>query len=332
MRALRILAAIVAFGLTIASAAANADTLRPGYLELTQRSSQHWQVTWKAPLLGGLASRAEPEIPAFCRIDAQSSRLQDASLVTTGVMTCDQPLMGADVGIAGMEASFTDALLRIAPLGSPVQVERLTADRAIVTVAAAPNRWQVAGTYLLLGIEHILAGYDHLLFVVALVLLLMRGLAVVKAATAFTVAHSITLAGTTLGFLGLAQAPVEALIALSIIFLAVEIAKQGPGRPRLTERAGWILAFLFGLLHGFGFAGALREIGVPDGDVAIALLTFNLGVETGQLLIIAVCLLTISACRKLAPNVLRPAVVTASYVIGTIAAFWFFERISGSVA
>jgi hydrogenase/urease accessory protein HupE len=194
-------------------------------------------------------------------------------------------------------------------------------------VAAVPDRWEVARTYLVLGIEHILTGYDHLLFVIALVLLLGRPWEVVRAATAFTVAHSITLAGTTLGLFGLAQAPVEALIALSIVFLAVEIVKQEEGAPRLSERIPWVVAFLFGLLHGFGFAGALREIGLPETDVPMALLTFNVGVELGQLVIIGGVLALIALVRRFAPPAQRPATIAATYAIGITASFWFLQRL-----
>lgn len=324
-----VLTLIISCLLALCGPAARADTLRPGYLELIQRDAGHWRVTWKAPLLGGLASRARPAFPDRCRHVVSSTWLQNASLISVGELACAGPLTGGQVGLAGMESSFTDALLRVAPLGGPVQVERLTPDRAMATVATVPGRWRVAGTYLALGVEHILAGYDHLLFVLALVLLLMRTGAVVKAVTAFTVAHSITLAGTTLGLFGLAQAPVEALIALSILFLAVEIVKQAPGQSRLSERASWLVAFLFGLLHGFGFAGALREIGLPEGDVPTALLTFNLGVEAGQLVIVAGTLGAMALLKRVRPALLRPVVVTSSYLIGTTAAFWFIERLIG---
>ena len=140
-------------------------------------------------------------------------------------------------------------------------------------------------------------------------------------------AHSITLAGTTLGLFGLPQAPVEATIALSIVFLAVEIVKARPGEPRLSERVPWVVAFLFGLLHGFGFAGALREIGLPETDVPMALLTFNLGVEAGQLLIIAVTAAVLAALERFAPKARRPAVMASTYLIGAVASFWFIERI-----
>ena len=311
------------------SGPARADELRPGYLELTQRDASHWDLIWKAPVLGGLATRSRPALPDFCKVTPGPVRLEGAALVTTAKLDCARSLDGTSIGLTGMESSFTDALLRVAPLGRPVQAERLTADRPMVTIKAVPDRWQVARTYALLGAQHILTGYDHLLFVVALVLLLMRGWLVVRAATAFTIAHSLTLAGTTLGFFGLAQAPVEALIALSIVFLAAEIAKQKDGNPRLSERIPWLVAFLFGLLHGFGFAGALREIGLPDGDVPVALLTFNLGVEAGQLVIIAVCLALIALLRRFAQPTLRPATVLTTYGIGTIASFWFIERLVG---
>lgn len=309
--------------------AVRADALQPGYLELTQRSDKDWSIVWKAPILGGLATRASPALPGFCHVTPRGSGLSNAALVTRADMACTKPLSGAQVGLAGIEASFTDALLRIAPLGQPVQTERLTRDRPLVEVATQPDRWQVARTYLVIGVEHILAGFDHLLFVIALVLLLQKGWTVIKAATAFTVAHSITLAGSSLGLFGLSQPPIEALIALSIIFLAVEITKQDGVTRRLTERIPWVVAFLFGLLHGFGFAGALREIGLPDGEVPMALLTFNLGVELGQLLIIALTLGLLASLRRFAQPAMRPVMMTATYLIGGIASFWLIERIIG---
>ncbi len=325
----RLVAVMIGCLLVMFSREAQADTLRPGYLELIEREDGHWRVTWKAPLAGGLASHARPVFPGHCRYNPTATRLEDANLIVAGDLACGRPLAGERVGLAGMQAGFTDALLRIAARAGPVQVERLTAERAVVTVATVPDRWQVAKAYVALGGEHILAGYDHLLFVVALVLLLGRIRPVVKAVTAFTVAHSVTLAGTTLGLFGLPQAPVEAMIALSILFLAVEIVKQVPGASRLSERASWIVAFLFGLLHGFGFAGALREIGLPEGEVPTALLTFNIGVETGQLIIVAATLSAMALLNWTKPALLRPMVVASSYLIGSTAAFWFIGRLVG---
>ena len=309
--------------------AARADELRPGYLALTQRDATHWEMIWKAPVLGGLATRAHPRLPAFCKASPPQARIDGAALVTLSEVTCSRPLAGAEVGLEGIEVGFTDALVRIAPLGAPAQAERLTQSRTSLTVATTPSRWEVARTYLVLGIEHILTGYDHLLFVVSLVLLLGELWVVVRAATAFTIAHSLTLAGTTLGFIGLAQAPVEALIALSIVFLAVEVVKLDPAHPRLSTRVPWAVAFGFGLIHGFGFAGALREIGLPEGEVPVALATFNVGVELGQLIIVGMTLAVLAALRRWAPGWRGRAVVVASYAIGTTASFWFLQRLIG---
>lgn len=325
----RLFVLLVALLAALGASALRADELRPGYLELTQQDAQHWRMLWKAPVLGGLATRAHPELPPFCTQSPPVARLEGAALVAESRLTCRRDLAGSRVGLAGMEATFTDALLRIAPLERPVQAERLTRDNPTVVVATVPDRWEVARSYFVIGVEHIVTGWDHLLFVIALVLLLGRLGPVVKAATAFTVAHSLTLAGTTLGLIGLAQAPVEALIALSIVFLAVEIVKQRDGDQRLSERAPWVVAFFFGLIHGFGFAGALREIGLPEGDVPMALLTFNLGVEAGQLMIIVAVLGAILLTRRFAPERLRPATLAATYAIGTVASFWFIERMVG---
>ena len=313
----------------VTSLPAAADELRPGYLELTQQDAAHWRMVWKAPVLGGLAARARPQVPAFCRQSVPTARLEGAAVVADSQLTCSRELAGSRVGLAGLDGAFTDALLRAAPLGRPVQAARLTPAQPFATIAAVPDRWAVARSYFVLGVEHILTGYDHLLFVVALVLLLGRLGVVVRAATAFTAAHSLTLAGTTLGVIGLAQAPVEALIALSIVFLAVEIVKQDPARPRLSERVPWVVAFGFGLIHGFGFAGALREIGLPEGDVPTALLTFNLGVEAGQLAIVAVTLSAVAALSKYAPAMLRRAKLGSSYAIGITASFWLIQRLVG---
>ena len=323
----RLIVLLLALLTALAALPARADELRPGYLEFTQQDAQTWKLVWKAPVLGGLATRTRPAFPDFCTQSPPQARVEGLVLVAESRLTCSKDLAGSQVGLSGMDAAFTDALLRIAPLNRPVQAARLTQDQAMVEVATVPDRWEVARSYFVLGVEHILEGYDHLLFVIALVLLIGRTGAVIKAASAFTVAHSITLIGSTLGIVGLAQAPVEALVALSIIFLAVEIVKRDPARPSLTERLPWLVAFLFGLIHGFGFAGALREIGLPESDVPTALLTFNLGVEAGQLVIIAAVMVLIALTRRFAPQALHPATLTATYLIGTISSFWFLERI-----
>jgi hydrogenase/urease accessory protein HupE len=321
---LRLIALVVLLWLGCSSA--HADDLRPGYLALTETAPGGWDMIWKAPIREGLATRASPVLPRFCVRGAEQRGVAEGSLIITARVTCSKPLAGQRIGLSGLDTTFTDALVRVAPLGRPVQASRLTARMPMVEITAKPDRLQVARTYLALGVEHILTGYDHLLFVIALVLLLRGGWLVVRTVTAFTIAHSITLIGTTLGWVHVPRAPVESVIALSIIFLAVEIVKAQPGAPRLSERAPWVIAFLFGLLHGFGFAGALAEIGVPESEVPTALLAFNLGVEIGQLVIVGTVISVIAAIQRIRPPALRPAQKVSAYVIGIVASFWFIDR------
>lgn len=305
---------------------AHADELRPGYLELTQLTTSTWRMTWKAPLRTGLVSRAAPIAPDNCKADAGTREMTSTALLVIRTLTCTGTLAGKSVSVAGLDATVTDVLVRVAPLGLPVQTSRLTPDNRVFKIAKEADRWEVARTYFVIGVEHILFGFDHLFFVLALVLLLQRGWIVAQAVTAFTVSHSITLVGTTLGFLGLPQRPVESIIALSIMFLAVEIVKSGDGTPRLSQRIPWVVAFLFGLLHGFGFAGALKEIGLPQGEVPMALLTFNLGVEAGQLAIVIAALTLLEVIRRVRPAALRPVTLGTTYLIGITASYWFIER------
>ena len=305
---------------------AQADELRPGYLELTQLSQNQWRMTWKAPLRTGLVSRASPDAPENCTLGTPSRKLEANALIAVWPLDCRGTIAGQALGINGLDTTVTDALVRIAPLGQPIQTARLTPEAPSFTVQKRADRWEVARTYLVIGVEHILFGFDHLFFVISLVLLLQRGWVVARAVTAFTVSHSITLVGTTLGFLGLPQNPVESVIALSIMFLAIEIVKSKPGEVRFSQRVPWLVAFLFGLLHGFGFAGALKEIGLPQGEVPMALLTFNVGVEAGQLIVVLATLGVIALVRRIAPLALRSVTLAATYFIGIVASYWFIER------
>jgi hydrogenase/urease accessory protein HupE len=305
---------------------AHADELRPGYLELTQKSAMDWNMVWKAPVRGGLATNASPALPKFCISTTPKRELADAAVVAVSQIKCSRPLVGQKIGLTGLDTSFTDALVRIAPLGRPVQAARLTADAPMTEVTAKPDSAQVAKTYFVLGVEHILAGYDHLLFVLSLVLLLVGGWTIAKTVTAFTVAHSLTLIATSLHLISAPRQPVEICIALSIVFLAVEIVKSKPGTPRLSERLPWLVAFAFGLLHGFGFAGALAEIGLPEGEIPVALLTFNLGVELGQLIIVGFALALLAVLRRFVLDHVGKIKRWSAYGIGSIAAFWLIER------
>ncbi len=312
-----------------------ADEIRPGYLEWTETAPGKWQVLWKAPLNSRIISAGTPVIPERCRQEGEAQQEFTASArLTTYVFQCGGGLQGAALGMTGLDADDTDILLRVQPLEGALQTLQLTAAQPVATLPETARAGNVAWTYFVLGMEHILAGFDHLLFVIALVLLLRAGRGgalwpIAKAVTAFTVAHSLTLAGTTLGHVSLPTWPVEAVIALSIIFLAVEVVKSRESDPRLSERAPWLVAFLFGLLHGFGFAGALAEIGLPEGDVPMALLTFNLGVEAGQLLVVAAASALLWLVTRHAWGAYAAMRTCAGYAIGITACFWFIERIAG---
>lgn len=233
--------------------------------------------------------------------------------------------------IDGLERTSTDVLVRYELTPGEGQVHRLTASEPGFSIPGQAGIREIFTSYTGLGITHILEGLDHLLFVFAL-LLLVRGRArLFWAITAFTAAHSLTLAAATLGILTLPSPPVEAVIALSIVFLAYELTLPPGRRDRVTENAPWIVTFGFGLVHGLGFAGALREIGLPEGDIPLALLAFNFGVELGQILFVMLVLAAFALVTRLVPAVLglRAGLVrVTSYLIGSMAAFWVIERIA----
>jgi hydrogenase/urease accessory protein HupE len=244
-------------------------------------------------------------------------------------VTCSGGLTGRTIAIDGLSGTMTDVLVRIERSDGTTLVTRLSPAEPSFVVEASPSAMKVAGTYAGLGVEHILLGIDHLLFVLALLILVEGRRRLVGTITAFTVAHSLTLGAATLGFVSVPQTPVEAIIALSIVFVASEIIRARQGNPGLAQRWPWIVAFTFGLLHGFGFAGALTEIGLPAQAVPLALLFFNVGVEAGQLLFIAAVGVVIVAARRLALPQPAWAWRVPAYGIGAVAAFWTIERVAG---
>jgi hydrogenase/urease accessory protein HupE len=241
-------------------------------------------------------------------------------------------LTGGTIHIAGLSATMTDVLVRLERLDGTTQVTRLTPSAPSFIVEAAPRALAVARTYLVLGVEHILGGIDHLLFVLALLILVKGTRRLIATVTAFTVAHSLTLAGATLGFVHVPGPPVEAAIALSIVFVAAEIMHSRQGKAGLTERFPWVVAFTFGLLHGFGFASALNEVGLPQSAIPVALFFFNVGVELGQLLFIASVFVIIALARQVTRRIAVPQPAWAwrvpPYAIGSVAAFWIIQRIA----
>jgi hydrogenase/urease accessory protein HupE len=231
------------------------------------------------------------------------------------------------IHIDGLRTTLTDVLVRLERLDGTTLVHRVEPSQPSLVLEASPSLFSVAGTYFVLGVEHILSGIDHLSFVLALLLLVKGRRRLVGTITAFTVAHSVTLAAATLGWVNVPGALVEAVIALSIVFVAAEIVHGHQGREGVTARAPWIVAFVFGLLHGFGFAGALHEVGLPGHAIPTALFLFNFGVEVGQLLFVAAVLVLVALARRPLASVPRWATVVPAYAIGAVAMFWTLQRI-----
>jgi len=315
------------------------DELRPGYLEMRQTSPGAYNMLFKIPAQGeDLRLAIYVKLPDGTQ-DAAPPRasFSEGAYIERRTIRRDGGLIGQAISIEGLSATSTDVLVRIESLEGAIQTERLSPTKTSFVIQAAPGSGEVAATYLRLGVEHILFGFDHLLFVLALVILVRDWRRVAVTVTAFTIAHSITLAAATLGFVNVPGPPVEATIALSIMLVSVEILNARRGKPSLTARLPWLVAFSFGLLHGFGFAGALAEVGLPQHAIPVALLFFNLGVEIGQLVFVAAVLSAGAMFRRALALRLKPALiqrtvnrldVIAAYAIGTVAAFWLIERTS----
>jgi hydrogenase/urease accessory protein HupE len=306
-----------------------ADELRPAYLDIRETAADEFAVVWKVPALGDLRLGIYLRLPASCRPKAEPVRtIQAGSFFERSSVACTGGLKGREISVDGLRSGVTDALARIEYRDGTTEVARITPDSPTILLVGAQSGLEVAKTYLLLGIDHILTGFDHLLFVLALMLLIRDLWMLAKTITAFTIAHSITLAGATLGYFSLPQKPVEAAIALSIVFVASELIKIKAGERRLSQAYPWVVAFAFGLLHGFGFAGALKETGLPQQDIPLALLTFNVGVEAGQLMFVAAIVVAVRMATALVTVPIAPARLAAAYLIGSISMVWFVTRVA----
>jgi hypothetical protein len=303
--------------ITIAATPAFAHEIRPAFLQISEIEPSSYDVVWKTPAQGDMRLALNVVLPSGCRNVGQPRTTPvDGAVVQRWRSTCDGGLPGKPIVIENLPASLTDVILRFEPLAGSPKTLRMDGATPHVIIPVRQSVGSVGAAYFRLGAEHILFGFDHLLFVLCLVILVRDPRRLLGAITAFTVAHSITLACTMLGWIHLASAPVEACIALSIAFVAAEIIRVRSGAASTTQRWPWIASFAFGLLHGFGFASALREIGLPDDAVPLALLFFNLGVEGGQILFIAL-LLAVRFCLEWR---------ALPYAAGIVAAFWFLER------
>ncbi len=307
-----------------------ADEIRPGYLELKESSENIFSVIWKVPAKGDKKLALYAKLPANCQNKIQPyAQLVNAAYIERWIIACDQSLLEQTISISGLTTTNTDVLLRIEFINGVSQSVLLTPSNNTFNIPTHASSLQIAGTYTWLGIGHILLGIDHLLFVFALLLIVSSKRQLFWTITAFTVAHSITLAGATLGLIYVPSQPVEAVIALSILFLAIEIVRGKRGSPGAAARWPWLVAFIFGLLHGFGFAGALAEVGLPQQAIPLALIFFNIGVEIGQLLFVLTVLFFGWILHRLKQSVLLAKSETvAVYVIGSLSSFWLFDRIS----
>ncbi len=302
---------------------------RPAFLDIRELTAGQYDVIWKRPMRGEYVIGFAIAWPKVCTPNTATERQVPGASVTRMRLDCGgQGLIGQRISIDRLPETSAEVLVRVEFLDGTTQTDLLRPASATMTVDGPKGALAVGADYAMLGFDHILAGIDHLVFVLGLTLIVGGGWKLVKTITAFTLAHSITLALSTLGVVRVAQAPVEAVIALSIVFLARELLLLRQGRPGLTSRAPWLVAFVFGLLHGLGFAGALREIGLPQGDIPLALLAFNLGVEAGQLAFVAAILALLALVQRTFANALPKWIgQLPAYAIGTVAAFWTLERI-----
>lgn len=321
---------LVALAVSVLSAGVGrAHELRPAYLELRQLDGDKYAVLFKVPARGPDKRLAlYVGLPEDCQlVEPARTSYTGTAFVERSTIRRDGGLTDAEIRIDGLTGTRTDALVRIEHADGRTQTERLTPSSPVLRVQRAPGKTEIATTYIGLGVEHILLGIDHLLFVLGLLLIVRGRRLLVKTITAFTIAHSITLGAAVLGFVHVPQVPVEAVIALSILFLAAELSRRGKGDPGLTERYPWIVAFVFGCLHGFGFAGALTDVGLPATDIPLALLMFNGGVEIGQLIFVAGCLALIRLAKPVLGATASWVPRAAAYGIGSVSAYWLIERV-----
>lgn len=334
---MRHVALLIILSITGVATPVLAHEVRPGYLQLREVGQDRFEVLWKVPARGDYRLGLYVRLPDTCSGAPAHGSFTGGAFIERWRVQCAGGLVGKSIEIEGLGATRTDVLARVERLDGTTQTVRLTPEIRSFEVAASASGIEVAQAYFTLGVEHILLGIDHLLFVLALLFLVGSWRLLVATVTAFTLAHSITLAAASFGLVQVAQAPVEAAIALSVVFLAAEILRTAQGRSGLTARAPWVVAFAFGLLHGLGFAGALREIGLPQQDVPLALLFFNLGVEAGQLLFIAAVVAALAGVSRVVGG--RTATdrgpwhgealirTPVAYVVGSVAAFWVVERV-----
>ncbi|MEK9542368.1 MAG: HupE/UreJ family protein [Luminiphilus sp.] len=307
------------------SASAHAHRFAPSLLQLTESGADRVAVTWKTPIQQVSDIPMEPELPDSCAVQEQSPWIREGTgRLRQSIYRCSGGLVGQSIGVSGLGPNQSSVMLNLSLADGIGHQAVLTADDPEFLVPTEPDPWQVVGRYSVLGAEHIWAGLDHLLFVLGLLLLVGGGRRLVFTITAFTVGHSVTLAMVTLGVFDYPVAFIEFLIALSIFVLALELTRE-QGQSRLWRQPWW-LAGGFGLLHGMGFAGALADTGLPQGNLPLALLFFNVGIELGQLAFIAILLLAAALFRRVVQQPSPAWVQLPVFILGALSAMWCIER------
>lgn len=310
----------------IVAAPAYAHESRPGYLELREVSVGRYEVLWKQPAVGDLVLRLNPVFPDTCTLAGADRQLLPGAMSTRLTLSCPNGLVGKTIQIAGLELTMTTVLVRVYHLDGSEETHLVHPPAPFLTIRGPTDWTDRARSYLQLGVEHIMLGLDHLLFVLGLLLIIKDRWMLVKTISAFTVAHSITLAVATLGHASVPGPPLNAAIALSILFLGPEIGRSWRGQTSLTIRHPWVVAFAFGLLHGFGFASGLMATGLPRGEIPLALLLFNVGVEIGQLGFVCLVLLLERSFRQLDIHWPLWVAHAPGYLVGSLGAFWTIQR------
>jgi hydrogenase/urease accessory protein HupE len=304
-----------------------AHEARPGYLELRETGLDTYSFLWKRPSGGEVELQMAPVLPKECTlVTPDRQQLSPGAVVVHGTLTCQGGLAGKTIVIDGLEGTITDVLVRLHRIDGRLESYLLRPVSPSVTFGGATTLTNRALSYIQLGIQHILLGMDHLLFVLGLMLIVKDRWALIKTISSFTVAHSITLAIATLGYASAPLPPLNAAIALSILFLGPEIVRTWRGETSFTIRHPWVVAFAFGLLHGFGFASGLTAMGLPKAEIPLALLLFNVGVELGQLGFVLLILLLERSFRALEVHWPRVVERLPGYTVGTLGAYWFIQR------
>ncbi len=323
-----LVASLILFAAATFCTDARAHEIRPALLQIVEREPGWFDVVWKVPMRGNMVLRLEPVLPESMEpVGRGSVRVTPgASVQQRTLKTNGASIVGETIAIEGLSSLQIDVLVRIELADGTVHSVILRPSSPSFVIPARPSSLQLAWSYFLIGVKHILEGVDHLLFVLGLLLIVRNTRMLIKTVTAFTVAHSITLAIATLGLARTPLPPLNVLIALSILFLGPEIVRVWRGQTSFTIRHPWVVAFAFGLLHGFGFASGLEMIGLPTRELVLALLMFNVGVEAGQLFFVVLILAMIRSFRILEIHWPRWAELTPGYAVGSLGAFWAIQR------